>query len=283
MQQLSRLVLGTLMVTVLFIAAFGAIGAAPATLPPVEQAYRTAAQLYANGDYTEAAQSYQQLIDQGYGDSALYYNLGQAYFQANNPARALWALRTAQELAPRDADINLALEQAHERLAQTEGAAEGTVLQSTAAATDPIGMLQEAAGRWLSLDELAILALLLWTGFVALMLLALFSDQGSRRRRWARLASLGIGACLIIASLTLGSRLIQPMNLQEAVVVAGPVELSNGPGAEYQSKITLPQGVEVSVTEARGEWVHVEFSESGASGWAPAEAVAMIAPYGLSN
>jgi len=283
MQQLSRLVVGTLVVAVLFVVAFGAVGAAPAALPPVEQAYRTAAQLYANGDYTEAAQSYQQLIDQGYGDSALYYNLGQAHLQADNPARALWALRMAQELAPRDADISLALEQAHEQLAQTEGAAEGTAIQSTAAATDPIKLVQEATGRWLSLDELAILALLLWTGFVALMLLALFSDQGSRRRRWARLASLGIGACLIVASLTLGSRLIQPMNLQEAVVVAGPVELSSGPGAEYQGKITLPQGAEVSVTEARGEWVHVEFSESGASGWAPAEAVAVIAPYALSN
>jgi hypothetical protein len=35
-----------------------------------------AGQLYESGQYALAAQAYQQLVDQGYADSALFYNLG---------------------------------------------------------------------------------------------------------------------------------------------------------------------------------------------------------------
>ena len=71
-------------------------------------------QLYEAGQYAQAAQAYQQLVNQGYGDGALFYNLGNAHFKQGDYGRAILNYRRAQQLAPRDPDIetNLALARA---------------------------------------------------------------------------------------------------------------------------------------------------------------------------
>ena len=48
--------------------------------PPLaaQDTLATARQLYEGGQYAQAAQGYQQLADQGFADSALFYNLGNA-------------------------------------------------------------------------------------------------------------------------------------------------------------------------------------------------------------
>jgi hypothetical protein len=54
--------------------------------PMAEEAMATANQLYEMGHFAQAAQAYQQLADQGIADTALLYNLGNAYFRQENPA-----------------------------------------------------------------------------------------------------------------------------------------------------------------------------------------------------
>ena len=56
--------------------------------------------LAANGRYAEAAQAYQQLIDQGAADSAVYYNLGNAYMRLGNLGQAIVNYQRAAQLDP---------------------------------------------------------------------------------------------------------------------------------------------------------------------------------------
>ncbi len=65
--------------------------------------------LYANGNYMEAAQIFQSLVDRGYSAPNLYYNLGNAYYKSGEIAKAILNFEKAIKLNPlfEDAKFNL--------------------------------------------------------------------------------------------------------------------------------------------------------------------------------
>ena len=67
-----------------------------------ESEMQVANSLYENGRFAESAQAYEQLIKQSAHDSAIYYNLGNAYFQQGNVGQAIFNYQRAAQLAPRE-------------------------------------------------------------------------------------------------------------------------------------------------------------------------------------
>ena len=57
------------------------VGVAFAQSPSPTDLMAEANAQYERGEYAAAAQQYEALIDRGYQDAALYYNLGNAYFK----------------------------------------------------------------------------------------------------------------------------------------------------------------------------------------------------------
>ena len=102
-----------------FAAGFGAfaaiMGVALAQAPSPTDLMAEANAQYERGEYADAAQQYEALIDSGYEDAALYYNLGNAYFKNGDLGRAVLNYLRAEELSPRDPDIRANLEFARAR------------------------------------------------------------------------------------------------------------------------------------------------------------------------
>ena len=65
---------------------------------------------YGHGQYAEAVQQYEALIGLGYRDAALHYNLSNAYLEDGDLGRAILNYLRAEELSPRDPDIQDNLE-----------------------------------------------------------------------------------------------------------------------------------------------------------------------------
>jgi len=248
------------------------LASAQAAETPEVVAAQAAAQLYSQGAYEQAAQADQQLIDQGYADPALYYNLGLAYAQAGELGRAYWSLRNAQELAPRDAEIEQAVTQVETAL--RDAAQSGDAMLVTER-DNPLAPVAELSGRWLTLDELAWVSLALWSLFALALLAVLFMNRGTRGRQVAKVFATVSGALLLVAALGLGSRMVD-LRQTPAIVVADQVTLVSGPGDQYGGAITLQGGSEVSVVDQRGDWVEVEAPDI--AGWAPVETIAVIGP-----
>lgn len=59
---------------------------------------------YEAGQFAQAATLYEQLIAQGFGNSHLWYNLGNSYLKANDVGRAIAAYRHSLAMQPRNAD-----------------------------------------------------------------------------------------------------------------------------------------------------------------------------------
>ena len=157
MNRWTKIILGACLISALLTGVTGLLWALPGHAESERNGAATvtqaAAQLYAQGDYALAAQAYAQLIDQGYGNVELYYNRSLAHYRAGDLTQALADLRQAAALAPRNSQIRAALA---EIAATAPAVAPGQ-------ASGPYDTLTILSSRWLTHNELALLALGLWT------------------------------------------------------------------------------------------------------------------------
>ena len=61
--------------------------------------------LYEQGKFQEAAAVYEGVIKSGRASSAVFFNLGNAYFKDGQLGRALMNYRMSERLDPRDPDV----------------------------------------------------------------------------------------------------------------------------------------------------------------------------------
>ncbi len=70
-----------------------------------QTAFFRANTLYSQGQYTHAAQAYEQLLTTGQHSGNLYFNLGNAYFKNDHIGKAILNYERARRIAPGDTDI----------------------------------------------------------------------------------------------------------------------------------------------------------------------------------
>ena len=107
---------------------------------------------YERGEYVEASQQYEALIDRGYSDATLYFNLGNSYLESGDLGRAILSYLRARELSPRDTEIRDSLELARGM----------TVDRVVAEGGSPVESVSYFGQRWATRNELGIAAILLW-------------------------------------------------------------------------------------------------------------------------
>jgi tetratricopeptide (TPR) repeat protein len=234
---------------------------------PAVDTMATAQQLYENGHFALASQAYEQLVAQGFGGKALFYNLGNAYYQQGDFGRAILNYRRAQQLAPRDEDIKANLELARTEVANPVKLSEPTDFLSR------IGRLSQ---NWFALNELGMISLALWLLFAGLVIALTNSPQGSALREKFRVAALGTALALVLSMTGFVSFLYVENSQTQAVVVAQEVQLAASLGAQSASDLVLHQGAEVAVLEQRENWVHLALPADQGQGWVLADAVAIV-------
>jgi hypothetical protein len=219
-------------------------------------------QLYENGRYPEAAQTYEQLIAQGWHDALIYYNLGNAYYQQPDIGRAILNYERAARLAPRDADIRANLQAAREQITDSI-----TTDQSA------LNQLTIFARSWLTLNEMALAALALWFSFAACWLVY-------RRRpiAWWRSLLIVTAVLLLGGIFSLGTRLYLETSRPTGIIVAPEAAVSSSPGEQYPSQFSLPGGTAVHILNQRPQWTRITLSGDRLQGWVPTEAVVTIEP-----
>jgi tetratricopeptide (TPR) repeat protein len=244
---------------------FAGITLAQNPVTPTE-AMQLANQDYEAGQYAEAAAIYETMLESGIYHSAVYFNLGNAYFKQGQIGRAILNYRRAALLAPRDGDIrtnlNLARAQTVDKLeAPTEGAWSN---------------LAKLAEEWLTLREAAWLALALWWLMAGLAVVIILKPS---LRRWG-LAVIGLLAVfLVVGLLSMANRYYTAQTYPPAVIVAEQVDVTSGPGGsdQYLVEFNLHDGAEVSLLESRSGWQRVTLP-GDLQGWVTAEAVEPVSP-----
>ena len=212
---------------------------------------------YEQGKFSEAVSRYEQLLKEGARSSAIYFNLGNAWFKNGHPGRAIAHYRIAERLSPRDTDIRANLDFA--RRSSQEG--------------DPSRPAQW--GGWvqrLTVDEWTLAA----SCFFWLLLLMITATRvrpslKAALKTWNRTAAVML--LLTGAGLTFSRTATRPGT--EAVIVTPSAPVRYGPFDESQSHLTLRDGTEVVVIDRKGDWAQIR-DGSQRTGWLKAEHLAFV-------
>lgn len=245
--------------------AVAVVGVALAQSPAPTDLMAKANAQYERGEYPDAAQHYEALIDKGYADAALYYNLGNAYFKKDELGRAVLNYLRAEELSPRDADIRANLDLASGRAVDRVESSGESLFAS----------VSNVARRWVTAGELGAISLLLWFAS-ALVIGALIVWRAIPRRTAVRNGAIVTSAATILSLLLLLSILYANPNDDSGVVVASTVNVVSGPGEQYETEFTLHSGAQVRLVDTRQGWVRIALPGNDLQGWAPSNAVEAV-------
>jgi hypothetical protein len=161
---------------------------------------------------------------------AFYFNLGNAYYRAGEPGRAIATYRDAEQLAPRDPDIQANLQ-------LVRGQVQGPTIVP--------GHRERWLGRF-TLNEWALATSLTLWGWLLLMTLL-------RVRR-----GILIGGGLAVALLAGGTAAAAKTQTRgEAIVVKPAATVHNGPFEESPAAFTAHDGSELRVLDRKDLWVQV--------------------------
>lgn len=200
-----------------------------------EAVFRQGTERFADGDFLTAANDFTEYVRLRPEEPHGWYNLGNAYYMADEKGRAVWAWLQALKRSPRDPDVlhNLGVAGAEPWLVRR---------------ARPIPPLRG--------EELALFASLAWWVGVGTAM------RSIRRRRTALGAYLG----LALTAALVGSWGASHARAATGVVLARETHLQAAPSVRAESLRTLDGATGLRIVDRRGDWLRVRLGD-GTEGW----------------
>lgn len=256
----TRAVRAAIALGLLALPAAGVLAPAPAagTFSAQDELFEEGNRLYQQEDYRGALDNYLRIREAGFESPGLYYNIGNAYFKADELGRAILYYERARRLAPGHPDILANLE-----LARSLGADEIVPL--------PRFWLFRVGSWWRNLLPRSLLigltaaGYLMAAGAVVVMLLR----RGAAA--WARRLAVAGGVVAVVAGTTLAVRETGLGQARLAVVLAAEVSVRSAPSDDPALQLfVIHEGTRVRVDRRSEEWLEVVLDD-GKVGWVRAE------------
>jgi tetratricopeptide (TPR) repeat protein len=211
--------------------------------------------LYNDGNYIEAIEKYQAILDSGKHSAELYFNLGNAYYKLNNIAPSIYYYEKALQMAPNDTDIlnNIAFAR-----------------NMTIDVVDNIpeigfSKFVKTFTNMLSFDTWAKISVGLVILFVILFLSYYFSYTSFKKR----LAFVGSLSAVILACSAL-SLAFHKYNLDKndkpAIVFAKESQIKSEPNLRSTEAFKLHEGTKVQILDTVNNWKKIKLAD-GKTGW----------------
>ncbi len=216
---------------------------------------------YVAEDYATAISLYEQLLADGVRTGAVYFNLGSAYYENDEPGQSLAYFLQARKRIPRDAALG-------RYIARIQGERQ-TVQGDETVWIDRLGSLSQGG---LTTTELAITAFIMWVGW---FVLAGWMVWRPLARGALRSVLVVWGVTLVGVLVVLGSRVYVESWRPQAVTVDGDVVAYSGPAERYLALYTLNEATQMRVIERREQWVRVVLPDAR-QGWVLADAVWIV-------
>lgn len=256
----ARLAAGAAAVATLGLAVGGSAGAAtPETTTPKTIFYEGNS-AYRAGDFAGAIAAYEHVAGGGHGSSALYFNLGNAYFKKGERGRAILNYERARELSPRDPDVlaNLAY-------AESVAGLEPCALPVWEQMVFPLARRVTRAG-------------LLWAAlgaYTASVLVLALRRLLPARPVWLAWCAGALGALALWVGATAAYREATERGAAAVVVAGGETPVRFEPAATGTVHFSAHEGTLLRIAGERDGWVQVTRCD-GRRGWMEGSAVAPL-------
>ena len=194
------------------------------------------------GEFEQAVRLYEQLLESGFINGQIYYNLGNAYYRLGMPGKAIIYYRRAEELLPRDADIK-----ANINLLKRDFADRETIRQ--------VPEILKVACFWyfyLNLNEITAITIYIYLALIASILAIIFL-----RLQWLKKIITVFASCFLVLIISLGIKAYNQNSVEMGVVIVNESKIRYGPGEEYEPRFKIHEGAEVRIEEKKDKWYKV--------------------------
>lgn len=223
--------------------------------------FEKANQEYKEGKYQQAIDLYQQIEAKDSVSSALYYNLGNAYYKLNNVANTIYYFEKALLLDPLNTDASNNLEFAKRMTIDNIEVLPKTFLQK----------IEANYIKKLSYNQWAIASVILSFLAATLFLLFYFSSISTRKRIYF-LTSILSFFLLAISVFTTYNQYKKASNTKYAIVFDQKISVNNAPTTNSDEVFILHEGTKVNILDTLDSWKKIKLAD-GKIGWISADAI----------
>lgn len=217
--------------------------------------FNDAVSAYQRGHFDSSAIALTQLVQSGFDDARVWYNLGNSHFKSGHIGASLIAYRRGMRLSPRDADLV-----ANYRYARLFAADKiepvGELFLSTwwRAAVDRFSVYE---ARWLA-------AIAFW--LAALITVWRFWPLPTKSASVPLWLVVGIWTIWLLSTSVSATCYARDVATKDGFVIAAQTDVRGGPGSEYTLQFVAHDGLGGVVERTESGWYLVRFP-NGLKGW----------------
>ncbi len=230
----------------------------------VEELMKKANQFYVNGQFEEAIRTYEELTQQGYEGTSLFYNLGNAYYRIGKIGYAIMYYEKAAKLSPDDEDVKHNLQ-----LAQMNVKDKIEALPSFF-----LFRIWESILSGLSADGWTMMSYALFLLFLFALGFYFFAKNIAQQK-----AAFYSFVVLLIFFLISASLLIVKLNqeskLKYGIVLNTSLTAKTSPDPQGKDAFVIHEGLKVKVEDKVDKWIKIRL-EDGQIGWVEKESIGII-------
>lgn len=229
-----------------------------------EALFKKATAAYNDGEYKEAVELYDSILENGQHSAALYFNLGNAHYKLNEIALSIYYYEKALLLKPKDPEILNNL-----------GYAQNMTLDAIDTMPETgLSKIYKTVTNKLSFDQWAYMGVIFMFLFVLLYIL-FYYFQYSSRKRWAFIGSM---ISLFISIIAVAFGFVQYNDFsqdQPAIVFADEIEIKAEPNAKSDQVFILHAGTKVNVLDQLNDWKKIKIAD-GKTGWISSKDIKLL-------
>lgn len=226
--------------------------------------FQQANEHYSRKSYDSAIVAYSQLVERGYSDAMLYYNLGNACFKNNQIGFAILWYERALRLSPNNKDIQYNLAFANQQTIDNIESIPPFFLKTWILAVQNLF----SAKQW------AIISIIFCILLICCILLIFIISKYRLRILFFTFSCLFLLATL--SSIVFASMQTHRLDrTDEGIIIQSSVTVKSTPDDSGTDLFTVHEGTKVILTDNAGDWLEVQFG-NGSKGWMLAENVMVI-------
>ncbi len=227
----------------------------------LDDAYESANNDFSEGEFIQAAEKYETIVQEGHFSKNLFFNLGTAFYRTDSFGKgALW-FRRAQLLDPSTPEIHQNMEFLRGKLG---------LLEFTSSKPERFLLsISPALLRWLS-------ALGFWIG--AFMIVTILFVR--RMDRFRALVISGLVCGIVLAGTSIWAGIYRDQNLAPenfATITSPDTKAVTAPTPDAKSVIDLPPGSEIKILQKANHWTYAEIP-GNLRGWIRSENLEPVWP-----
>ena len=209
--------------------------------------YEKGNQAYTNGQFEEALTAYQEILNMGYANGPLYYNIGNCYYKLGEIGKSILFYERARKRMPANDDLkaNLAI-------------ARLSVVDQIEPNPDFILLQAMHAFLYLIPKPLQLtLTLCVYVLWMAALIVFLLSRSAFRQFIFRRLTWI-FGILFLILVLSFMGRLVDEKRTVEAIILVDKVDVMSAPAVGgSETLFSLHEGTKVRCDRSTDEWVEI--------------------------